>query len=386
MKAKQLIIPCLLFLAIPMAAQRHKAQQLTPELTEQQVKVQRMTDRTQKVMFIDSIVIDKKDFLQAYKLTPEAGRIVSYKEVFHSDAQPHSYVNINQMGSHCYFAFEDTAHVFTLYTSEVIGDNWSRPIPLDALNHGNRFSSVNYPYMMGDGQTLYFAAKGPEGLGGYDIYVTRYNADENSFLQPANIGMPFNSEANDYLYAIDEYNNLGWFATDRGQDEGKVCVYTFIPPTTRKTYADEAYTPEQIASFARLNKISDTWDNQKELDKALLRLKQAAQRETTSVNDTRQFLFVINDEKTYTNINDFKAEKNQQRYQQLVKLRNRHHTLSNALEQARNSYSTASAEERAELRSEILASEQKLHELNAESHKLEKVIRNSENLYLTNKK
>ena len=34
--------------------------------------------------------------------------------------------------------------------------------------------------------------------------------------------MPFNSPYNDYMYVIDEYNNLGWFASDRFQPEGKV--------------------------------------------------------------------------------------------------------------------------------------------------------------------
>lgn len=373
----------MLLLALPMTAQKRKTPQPTPEQLEQQAKVERMTAKTQKVMFIDSMVVDTKDLLQAYRLTPEAGRIVSYQDVFRSDAQPHSYVNVNEMGNRCYFALEDTAHVFNLYTSEVIGNNWTRPTPLDGLNQGGRFTSVNYPYMMGDGQTFYFAAKGNEGLGGYDIYVTRYDADENTFLHPANIGMPFNSEANDYLYVIDEYNNLGWFATDRGQDEGKVCVYTFIPPTTRKTYSVDEYTAEQLASRARLNRIADTWDNRQELENALRRQHQAAQQKTTDEN-AGQFLFVINDEVAYTSLIDFKVQANRQHYKQLTKLQYRYQTLGQALEQARDIYATANNYERNELRSEILASEQKLHELLVDIRQLEKDIRNSENIHLTN--
>ncbi|MFR3186749.1 MAG: hypothetical protein ACLTOV_01045 [Phocaeicola sp.] len=43
------------------------------------------------------------------------------------------------------------------------------------------------------------------------------------------MGMPFNSPYNDYMYALDDFNNLGWFATDRFQPEGKVCIYVFAP-------------------------------------------------------------------------------------------------------------------------------------------------------------
>jgi hypothetical protein len=31
------------------------------------------------------------------------------------------------------------------------------------------------------------------------------------------------------MYVVDELNNIGYFATDRRQAEGMVCIYTFIP-------------------------------------------------------------------------------------------------------------------------------------------------------------
>lgn len=34
---------------------------------------------------------------------------------------------------------------------------------------------IAYPFLMQDGQTLYFAYTGPGTLGGYDLYVTRYD-------------------------------------------------------------------------------------------------------------------------------------------------------------------------------------------------------------------
>ena len=56
--------------------------------------------------------------------------------------------------------------------------------------------------MLSDGLTLYFAAQGPESIGGYDIFMTTYDAAEGRFLKPENIGMPFNSTANDYAWLL----------------------------------------------------------------------------------------------------------------------------------------------------------------------------------------
>ena len=49
---------------------------------------------------------------------------------------------------------------------------------------------------MADGVTIYYASDG-EGLGGYDIFVTRYNTNTDTYLVPENVGMPFNSPYND---------------------------------------------------------------------------------------------------------------------------------------------------------------------------------------------
>lgn len=48
--------------------------------------------------------------------------------------------------------------------------------------------------------------------------------------------MPFNSTANEYLLAIDDYDTLGWLVTDRNQPADSVCIYTFEPTSIRKDF------------------------------------------------------------------------------------------------------------------------------------------------------
>lgn len=383
MKTYGLLIFVMMLLTLPLIAQRRKAAppQLSPEEQEQLAKLERMTANTQRVVFIDSIVISKQQLLQTYQLAPEVGRIMHYQD-FRKGNQPHAYGHVNELGNRCYLSQEANDSTINLYQCEVTDDGWSQPQPLQGINDEGRFRRVNYPFMMGDGMTFYFAADGDEGLGGYDIYVTRYDTDESHFLRPANIGMPFNSEANDYLYVIDEYTNIGWFATDRRQHEDSVCVYTFIPSPTRETYSALRFTPEEIARYARIDRIADTWTDEAMRQSAMQRLHELVERKNVK-SVTNDFQFVINDDIIYSRLSDFKAEGNQQRYQQLTALQQHYKRLSSTLDQSRDNYATATQKERDRLCHELLAQEQQQQALSLDIRRLEKSIRNNENKFLT---
>ena len=386
MNTTRFLILSLLLLTLPLMAQRRKTPVLTPEQQTQQARVQRMLAKTQRVLFIDSMVVDKEQFLQHYRLSPEVGRIARYQDVFQSNQQPHSYVCINELGTRCYLAQEANDSTIELYSSENANNRWTRPRALIGINDKKEFTRVNYPFMMGDGQTFYFAAEGNEGLGGYDIYVTRYDEEENQFLHPVNIGMPFNSEANDYMYVIDEYSNLGWFATDRNQPSGKICIYVFEPSQTRQTYSAAGLSLDQILPYARIDCIAATWGDSIAQQAGMQRLKSMYAPKHELQQPASQLHFVINDDITYKHIADFKAPENAKRYQQLIFLCNRYQRLLTTLEHARDYYATASKDERKELHPEILASELTQHELFLQIHNLEKLIRNQENIYLIKNK
>ena len=159
-----------------------------------------------------------------------------------------------------------------------------------------------FAFMDPDGVTLYFAADGAESLGGYDLFQTRYDADAKAFLKPQNLGMPFNSPANDFLMVIDRANNMGWFVSDRYQPVDKLCIYSFIPNDNREVY--DASTPKntlrQLAMLMpiRLSQIS-----------AEERRKVAADYAKSNKENKRKAtnsLFVINDNKVYHSLDEFR--------------------------------------------------------------------------------
>ena len=387
MKLRSLTIILMLMITIIGAAQkrkqtpRHKTQ-VSPEVAAWQERLDRMTMATQRIMVIDSIVVDKNDFLQHYYLNPEEGHIDSYSHFFNTQQQPNAYVYLNAIGNQCILSQEDEDGIINLYESDKEGNKWTKPRLLQGVNDAKQFFHVNYPFMMPDGVTLYFAAEGDESLGGYDIFVTTYDTEEDRFLTPENIGMPFNSEANDYMMVIDEYDRIGWFATDRGQEDGKVCIYTFVPSDVRQTYDPETYSKEQITNFARITDITETWVSP-DIDQALERLEKAKARQKKNT-DNEEFTFVINDDVDYHKLSDFKAKGNAQRYLHLVKLRSQQTALQQAIERVRAYYSGATADEKREMAPEIIATEQQQHQIHIEIHNLEKIIRNEENITLRN--
>ena len=384
MKTRCLFISFLMLLTLSATAQKRRAAKpkLTPEQIERQAKLERMTENTQRIVFIDSMVIPKKQFLSAYLLSPEVGQVARHQDIFHTQQQPDAFVQVNDLGTRCYLSLAPTDTTMQLYMSDYLDEHWSRPQLLKGINDDNQFQRVNYPFMMGDGQTFYFAAEGGDGLGGYDIYVTRYDAEEGQFLHPVNIGMPFNSEANDYLYIIDEYSNLGWFATDRNQPADTVCVYLFLPPVTRQTYSASGLTLEEIAPYARIDRIEDTWTDEAPRQEAMERLHHVVERKQQKPV-VREFTFVVNDDITYTRLADFRAPGSNRLFQELQRLRQQFQQQQQALDKARDHYAQAGPDERDKLRSEILASEQAQQQLLRQIHETEKTIRNNEILFLT---
>ena len=369
-------------------AQRKKRNVRQPATTAEEMKhkekMDRMIANTAQVMFIDSFVVNKADFLSRYILNPEAGRIDTYQKLYNTQRQPNAYVYFNELGNRCFLSQENNEGIINLYSSERVDNKWTRQTKLRGINDEKTFSRVNYPYMLGDGETLYFAAEGEDGLGGYDIYTSTYDKDTQRFLQPVNIGMPFNSVANDYMFVIDEYSNIGWFASDRNQPADTVCIYVFVPES-RKTYNPDVYTHEQIANFARITSIADTWTDKQKLDQALARLQMTRDRSRQAILG-RDFVFVINDDITYYQLSDFKEPENVRRYHELSSLRASYNKMSKVLLQARDYWPTAPKDEVNELRVEVVATEKRQYELYQRIHDKEKEIRNKEILFLTKNK
>jgi len=345
---------------------KRDTRQAEGELAELRKKA-RMLKNVEMVTVIDSFVVSKQELITSYKISLHSGKI-------QMNENKDGIIYENEMGTKRIIS-ESDGNKMQLYTQNKLLDGWSEKDPIESLNDD---ANVNYPFLMGDGTTIYFASDGEGSLGGYDIFVSRYDSEDNTYLRPSNIGVPFNSTANDYLYAIDELHNLGWFVTDRNQPDGFVCVYVFIPNESKKTYNYESYPPGFIKDVATLTNIRTTWNNEKEVLEAKKRLATIMNSEKENQKLEKDFHFIINDNATYTRWEDFRSKEAQNVYRLLMQKEKDLNQLQANLEQKREAYAQANESGKKKLTPSILDLEKRIPQLTEEMERLTLEVRRLE--------
>ena len=352
--------------------QRANASEPTKQTSGINVKMfESMVPSTAKLMFIDSVVVDKKDFLQKIPLNKESGRITYFNSFFNANKEVNTTVYINEFNNRSYYAEGDSTQS-SIYTIDKLGNKWSIPVKISEIT--TDYQNPDYPFLCSDGVTLFFGAKGPKSMGGYDIFMTRYNGDDGTWYEPENYGLPYNSTANDYLLAIDDYDQLGWLVTDRRQEEGKVCIYTFVPTSPRQNFESNDLTNKQLNSFARILKIEDTWQFGNR-EAALKRVEDLKKRNTQDKKATSNINFVINDNVTYHSISEFKSPAAREKYKQLVALQDKYNQNIATLQQLRDDYAKNRTKD---LAKDILFYEKEVEQQAARIKDLKKIIREQE--------
>ena len=335
----------------------------------------RMLKGVEQVCFIDSFVVDKKDFLNAYKISPESGKLFMYDAYFQTPNGKGGTVYETELGNKNYYSeFQKDSTLSILSRNKMLGE-WGKGSLLPGSI--NEAINANYPYVLADGITIYYAADGVGSMGGYDIFVTRYNTNTDGYLTPENVGMPFNSPYNDYMYVIDEFNNLGWFASDRHQPEGKVCVYVFIPNTSKQVYNYESIDNQKLIQLAQIHSIQDTWTDPKIVKEAQQRLKEALQQkpQTEKIHD---FVFVIDDEHIYHEASDFHSPEAKTLFKTYLQVEKSYNQQQSKLTDMRNQYMRATKSEKEKMAPAILDLEKRVSQLATETEQAAIKARNQE--------
>lgn len=258
-----------------------------------------MMGRVEKIAIIDSLTVDSADFFRAYKLSTPSGFLSdtsALPEDF-SHTSPTS-VYITESGENMMWGAPDPDGKSRLVQSALLADgSWETPHSLGSAltEDGN----ANFPFLMSDGTTLYYAADGDASLGGYDIFISRNDGDE--YLQPQNVGMPYNSPYNDFLLAIDDITGAGWWATDRNHIPGKATIYVFVPQELRVNYPFD--TPG-LDKLAFITDISTTRDQSPRYASVLKAISELTHNE---VSATSEFQFAMPGGRIYTSMSDFRS-------------------------------------------------------------------------------
>jgi len=330
----------------------------------------RMLAYTEDIQIIDSVIVNKKNFLEKYNLlSEESGTVFELNGLSAYE---------NQLQDKRYYAKLNNKEKYRLYNQTKLMNNWSDEtalnLPVDTLGNDN------YPFVLSDGVTLYYASTGMGSIGGYDLFVTRYNSESETYYKPEQLGMPFNSPYNDYMLAIDEYNEVGYFATDRFQPEGKVVIYTFIPNNEKTTIEteNENYRIER----AKITSIKQSQKKEKDYKSKLLQIKADLLKNKETI--AREFEFVVSDHIVYYKLDDFKSPAAKQSFIQYQNVLKQLITLNNQLEEKRKVYTEASPAKKSNMTDSILADEKKSEDLTNQCNNLAVKTRNTEIKYIKN--
>lgn len=338
-----------------------------------------MLNNVEKIVIVDSLVVDKANFFKHYKLAPEAGSLNSTDILPYEKPDFSTTVFIPESGQRMIWAMEDSigkTHLAETY--KLFGGNWDKYtlLPSETLN-GN--GDVNYPFVMADGITLYYACNGDNSIGGYDIFKSRKDAITGNYLDPQNIGYPYNSPYDDYLLAIDEMTGAGWWATDRNQYQDKLTIYIFKPNNFRSNYDAET---DNVYSLAAINSIKDTW-TENDYNDFIQSIK-----ENTMIEEQEEvdFIFHLNNDITYTKYSDFKSNEARSLMQERAKYINFLSDVKKQLSEMRKKFHKANATQKHKYSSEIVVLERTIIKNSAELQKIEKDIRVAELPKLKNRK
>jgi len=100
---------------------------------------------------------------------------------------------------------------------------WGLPFKLPETI--NTKYNEDFPFLAEDCSTLYFSSEGHNSMGGYDLFKTYWNAEDNSFSKPENLGYPINSTDDDRSICVTPDNRVGYISAFRPGGYGDLDVY-----------------------------------------------------------------------------------------------------------------------------------------------------------------
>lgn len=119
---------------------------------------------------------------------------------------------------------EDKKVELQIFTSNFDGKEWSEPVP---FIHNNLGYSVGHPYLLADGNTMYFVSDMPGGFGGTDLYKTTKTGN-GAWSAPENLGNTINTESDELFPFVDETNQVLWFASDGHFGLGGIDIFRSV--------------------------------------------------------------------------------------------------------------------------------------------------------------
>lgn len=290
-----------------------------------------------------------EDFFLYYPLENRSWHSVP-NQLDHDGSNPlvkATYIPQNQ--SELFFSTSGDDGIRQLFRIQDRDTSWTAPAPVFA--DSSYSDDVIYPVPDPDGKTLYFASRGRSSVGGYDLFMSKWDEDAKAWGKPANMGFPYSSPYDDFLYVNTSDGKYSIFASNRETSRDSVYIYVLeynAAPTRRHV--------SSVSVLKSLARLTPNVDN--------LRITQSTMASAVSGNDgTRNYMIAMS---------------------RVRALRDTISSANSILETKRAGLAMAEEGQKTSLAEEVKAREAALLEWQKELDSASKALRSTEMEFLTN--
>ena len=202
------------------------ADSLTKEMIESRLLLSENGQIMSEYAYVPKVIsrkmFSREDFFLHYPLEAEAWREVPNQLDSISDGLSHA-VYVPEGAETIYFSARDEEGARNIYRTSLEDTLWTLPVML-----GESLTSVAdevYPLLSADGKSLYFSSSGLHGVGGFDIYVSSWDDEAKGWSEPVNMGFPYSSPYDDFLYLDAPEEGHSFFASNRDCPADSIWVY-----------------------------------------------------------------------------------------------------------------------------------------------------------------
>ena len=172
--------------------------------------------------------LNELDYFRSYDLKSIGGKLLikpdEFKTIIDKKKKEKSVLFLPKGSNTVYYSSygDNPINGKDIYTSTKQADN--------SFTKGEKVNGINtefdedYPFLHPNGKTLYFASKGFNSMGGYDIFKSVYDEENKTWGKPKNMEFPINSPDDDYLFVTDSAETTAYFSTGRQSPPGKIDV------------------------------------------------------------------------------------------------------------------------------------------------------------------